>query len=43
MNLRNILAIALIASFFYVISDIRQDFMELRIDRITQIETALNE
>lgn len=41
--LRNILAILLIAGFCYTAIEAKENFTELRLDRIQQIETALNQ
>ena len=41
--LRNLFVIGLICGFLYVISDLRSDFTELRYQRVSQIENALNQ
>ncbi len=40
---RNILIIALIAGFIHTAISLKSDFVELRVNRINNIETALNQ
>lgn len=43
LNLRTLFVILLISGFCYTASEVRQGFIDLRIDRIAQVEAVINE